>query len=163
MRNVDIEELYNEYFKMVYKYLISLTHNNDIAEDLTQETFCKAIYKINTFKEDCKISTWLCTIAKNLWIDELKKNKKIDLTNVDSLTDKHSNLEEEFFWEQNKEKLYKKINELDDLTKRIFYLKLVENLTFKEIGDIMGKSEVWARVKFYRAKLKIKESGEDEK
>ncbi|MCI9366334.1 MAG: sigma-70 family RNA polymerase sigma factor [Clostridia bacterium] len=158
MRNVDMEELYNEYFKMVYKYLICLTHNNEIAEDLTQETFCKAIYRINTFKQDCKISTWLCTIAKNLWIDELKKNKKLDLANIDNLIDKQFNLEEDFFREQDKRELYKKINELDELTKRIFYLKLVENLTFKEIGDIMGKNEVWARVKFYRAKLKIKES-----
>ena len=153
-----MEELYNEYFKMVYKYLIRLTHNNEIAEDLTQETFCKAIYRINTFKQDCKISTWLCTIAKNLWIDELKKNKKLDLANIDNLIDKQFNLEEDFFREQDKRELYKKINELDELTKRIFYLKLVENLTFKEIGDIMGKNEVWARVKFYRAKLKIKES-----
>ena len=158
MRNIDMEELYNEYFKMVYKYLICLTHNNEIAEDLTQETFCKAIYRINTFKQDCKISTWLCTIAKNLWLDELKKNKKIDLANIDSLIDKQFNLEEDFFKEQDKRELYKKINELDNLTKRIFYLKLVENLTFNEIGDIMGKNEVWARVKFYRAKLKIKES-----
>ena len=153
-----MEELYNEYFKMVYKYLICLTHNNEIAQDLTQETFCKAIYRINTFKQDCKISTWLCTIAKNLWIDELKKNKKLDLANIDNLIDKQFNLEEDFFREQDKRELYKKINELDELTKRIFYLKLVENLTFKEIGDIMGKNEVWARVKFYRAKLKIKES-----
>ena len=73
----DIETIYKEYFQTVYKYLICLTHNEDIAEELTQETFYKAIQKINTFKNNCKISIWLCQIAKNLWYDELKKNKKI--------------------------------------------------------------------------------------
>ena len=80
MQDADIEKLYNEYFKTVYKYLICLTHSKEIAEDLTQETFCKAISKISTFRGDCKISVWLCEIAKNLWFNELKKNKRIVLT-----------------------------------------------------------------------------------
>ena len=73
----NIEEIYNDYFKIVKKYLFCLTGNNDIAEELTQETFYKAMLKINTFKGNCKMSVWLCQIAKNLWYNELKKNKKI--------------------------------------------------------------------------------------
>ena len=164
MQDNDIEKLYNEYFKTVYKYLICLTHNKEIAEDLSQETFCKAIDKIDTFKGKCKISVWLCEIAKNLWINELKKNKRIVLTEKqEELVDIKYNIEDRFLLEQDKIDLHKKIYNLDSQVKEIFYLKLFANLTFKEIGEIMGKSEVWARVNFYRGKEKIKESEENEK
>ena len=164
MQDNDIEKLYNEYFKTVYKYLICLTHNKEIAEDLSQETFCKAIDKIDTFKGKCKISVWLCEIAKNLWLNELKKNKRIVLTEKqEELVDIKYNIEDRFLLEQDKIDLHKKIYNLDSQVKEIFYLKLFANLTFKEIGEIMGKSEVWARVNFNRGKEKIKESEENEK
>ncbi len=69
----NMEEIYKEYFEMIKRYLFCLTHNNDIAEELTQETFYRAVKKINTFKGECKISVWLCQIAKNIWYNELKK------------------------------------------------------------------------------------------
>lgn len=164
MQDTDIEKLYNEYFKIVYKYLICLTHNKEIAEDLSQETFCKAISKIDTFKGNCKISVWLCEIAKNLWLNELKKNKRIvSIEDQEELTNMKYSVEDEFFLEQDKIDLHKKIYNLDSKVKEIFYLKLFANLTFKEIGEIMGKSEVWARVNFYRGKEKIKESEKNEK
>ena len=80
MQKIDIEQIYNEHFKTVYKYLIYLTHNKEVAEDLTQETFYKAITHIDNFKWKCKISVWLCEIAKNLWLNELKKRKKVPIT-----------------------------------------------------------------------------------
>lgn len=164
MQNVDIELLYNEHFKTVYKYLICLTHNKEIAEDITQETFCKAIEKIKTFNGNCKISVWLCEIAKNIWLNELKKSKRtIPFDTPQNFVDIQYTIEEDFFLEQDKSDLYKRIHELDDSTKEIFYLKLFADLSFKEIGNIMGKSEVWARVNFYRGKQKIKESDKNEK
>lgn len=71
----NIEEIYIEYFDTVNKYLFCLTHDSDISEELTQETFCKAVKKISTYKGDCKMSVWLCQIAKHLWYDYCKKNK----------------------------------------------------------------------------------------
>ncbi len=71
----NVEEIYVEYFDTVNRYLFCLTHNNDISEELTQETFCRAVKKIDTYKGECKISTWLCQIAKNLWYDYCRKNK----------------------------------------------------------------------------------------
>ena len=73
----DIEKIYKEYFETVHKYLFCLTRNNDISEELTQETFCKAVKKIGTYKSECKISVWLCQIAKNLWLDECRKNQMV--------------------------------------------------------------------------------------
>ena len=78
----DLEQIYKQYFETVNKYLFCLTHNSDISEELTQETFYKAVKKINTFKGECKMSVWLCQIAKNLWYDELKKNKKLENKHV---------------------------------------------------------------------------------
>ncbi len=164
MPNFDMEKIYNEYFKVVYRYLICLTHNQEIAEDLVQETFCKAITNIDKFRGDCKISMWLCQIAKNLWLNELKKNEKILTTDIDLLEiSERCNLEEDISNKEEIKILYEKVSKLDPQIRKIVYLKLMGNLTFKEIGEIMGKSEIWARVNFYRAKQKLKEVEENEK
>lgn len=154
---MDIEQIYNEYFKIVYRYLICLTHNKEIAEDLTQETFCKAIKNINNFQGKCKISVWLCEIAKNLWFNELKKMKKISFVEIEDDINVLYNIEEDFLRKQDLEQLYAKIQKLDEGVREIFYLKLFSNLTFKQIGEIKGRSEIWARVNFYRGKQKLKE------
>lgn len=72
----EIEELYRQYYDVIFKYLMCLSKNKEIAEDLTQETFYKMIKKINTYKGKAKFSVWLCEIAKNTYYDELRKNKK---------------------------------------------------------------------------------------
>ena len=162
MENVDIEKIYNENFIIVYKFLICLTHNKEISEDLTQETFYKAIMNIDKFKGNCKMSVWLCEIAKNLWLNELKKRKKITFTDVDTIEIYNQySIDEEVENKKEIENLNKKISILDKEVQEVVYLKLYGDMTFKEIGNILGKSEVWARVNFYRAKQKIKEVGED--
>ena len=155
----DIEKIYEEYFETVNKYLFCLTHNNDISEELTQETFYKAVKRINTYKGECKMSVWLCQIAKNLWYDQCRKNKKIinttdiDLFNIES----QDKVEEEVVSNDEKVSLYKKMQLLDDKTREVMYLRITGELSFKEIGVIMNKTENWARVTFYRGKSKLKE------
>ncbi len=157
-----IEKIYNENFKIVYKFLICMTHNKEIAEDLTQETFYKAILNIDKFKGNCKMSVWLCEIAKNLWLNELKKNKKIAFTDVENIEIyNHWNIDEEIENKEDLEKLNKKISIFDKDIQKVIYLKIYGNMTFKEISEAIGKSEVWARVNFYRAKQKIKEVVDD--
>ena len=155
----NMEEIYKEYFETVKKYLFCLTHNNDIAEELTQETFYKAVKNIHTFKDDCKISVWLCKIAKNTWLDSIKKNKNIkdmadnELFEIESL----ETTDEMVISNQGKLELYKKIQKLDEKTKDVIYLRITGDLNFKEIGDIFNKTENWARITFYRGKQKLKE------
>ena len=155
----DIEKIYEEYFETVNKYLFCLTHNNDISEELTQETFYKAVKKINTYKGECKMSVWLCQIAKNLWYDQCKKNKKFvnveekDLLNVQAL----NTLEEQVISNEGKISLYKKMQSLDEKTREVMYLRITGELSFKEIGFILNKTENWARVTFYRGKNSLKE------
>lgn len=155
----NIEEIYKEYFKTVNKYLFCLTHNDDISEELTQETFYRAVKKINTYKDECKISVWLCQIAKNLWYDKCRRDKRLvhieesELFNLQAL----NNIEEEIISKEEKMLLNKKIQKLDEKTREVVYLRIVGELSFKEIGIIMDKTENWARVTFYRGKNKMKE------
>lgn len=158
----DIEEIYQKHFQTVYKYLVCLTHDPDIAEELTQETFCKAVDKITTFKGNCKISVWLCQIGKNLWFNELKKSKRL-LPIDENLPDSFSFIDENLIDKEDKKAIYTQIAKLAPDIKEIFYLRLTGNFSFKEISEIVGKSESWVRVNFYRGKQKLKEVDYNEK
>ena len=155
----DIKALYEEYFNSVYKYLLCLTHDANLSEELTQETFCKAIEKIHTFKGNSKISVWLCQIAKNLLINEHNKNKKYHNASDEELVLLEDNIKVEDTVILNNEKLnlYKKMQKLDNNSKEVVYLRITGELSFKEIGNILNKSENWARVTFYRARRKLEE------
>ena len=160
----DIEKVYEEYFEIVNKYLFCLTHNSDISEELTQETFYIAVKKINTFKENCKISVWLCQIAKNLWYDYCRKYRKIidiDDETLNNLQVKET-VESIIITQDEKMNLYKKLQNLDEKTREVIYLRITGELSFKEIGIILDKNENWARVTFYRGKNKLKEGEKNE-
>lgn len=160
----NMKKIYEEYSNTVYKYLFCLTHSEDISEDLTQETFAIAVKEINKFKGECKVSVWLCQIAKHLWYKKIKKDKKeknisfedikIELAEIEST-------EEIVCKNEDKLKLYKDIQKLDELSREIIYLRMVGNLNFIEIGEILGKTPNWVRVTFYRAKQKIKEANKN--
>lgn len=151
----DIEQIYKEYFETVNKYLFCLTHNNDISEELTQETFYRAVKKINTYKGNCKIQVWLCQIAKNLWYDQCRKNKKMADIPEDEMTigQAINFTEEQAIANDEKISLYKKMQKLDEKTREVMYLRITGELSFKEIGTILNKTENWARVTFYRGKI----------
>ncbi len=155
----NIEQIYEEYFETIRKYLFCLTRNNDIAEELTQETFYKAIKKIHTYNGECKISVWLCQIAKNLWFDQLKKNKKIQFVDDRDLIDIPIDecVEDKVILNDEKNTIYKQIQMLDKNTRNVMCLKIIGDLSFKEIGIILNKSENWARTIFYRGKKNLKE------
>ena len=158
----DIEKIYEDYFQTVYKYLFCLTNNSDISEELTQETFYKAVKKIDTYKGECKISVWLCQIAKNIWYDECRKNKRITNTEDMFNVQEFSNLEDEIASNEEKIYLYKKMQMLDEKTREVIYLRITGELSFKEIGVILNQTENWARVTFYRGKNKLKEVDKNE-
>ena len=161
MQNMD--EIYEECFETVYKYLFCLTHNSDISEELTQETFYRAVKKIDTYNGKCKISVWLCQIAKHLWYNQCRKNKRIVDTDETFDIEDPQNLEEQIIAGEEKVSLYKKMQNLDEKTREVMYLRIPGELSCKEIGEILGKTENWARVTFYRGKSKLKEVDENEK
>ena len=148
----NIEQAYTDNYEVVYKYLFANTHNADISEELAQETFYRAIKNINNFKGNSKISTWLCSIAKNLLLAEFKRKNKFDALSENDLIVS----EETVFDDDEKILLFKEIQKLDNNTKDVMYLRLSGELTFKEIAEIMDKTENWVRVTYYRGKEKIK-------
>lgn len=133
-----------------------LTKDPNLAEELTQETFYKAYKNIDKFEGKSKMSVWLCQIAKNAYYSYLKKEKLIDYSAVDEQLTSAINIEAEFIDTQNSILLHKIIRTLDEPYKEVFNLRLFGELSFKSIGAILGKSESWARVTYYRAKEKIK-------
>ncbi len=137
---LDIEYIYNEYFLTVYKYLYSLCKNKDIAEELTQETFCRSIKTLNQFRGDCKISVWLCQIAKNCWYEELRKTKKHIPLDDELEDDALESIDDKLVKDSNKELIYRKIENLEKQTKKVMYYRISSNMSFKEIRLVNGKN-----------------------
>lgn len=158
---MNTEEMYQKYANFVFKYLLTLTHNDyQFAEELTQETFYQAIKSIDKFDdtEKAKFSTWLCAIAKNVWLQEINRDKKRNQL-TDTLSNEKQlfyNLEENYFRNEDKIHFFKQAHQLNEKKREILYLRLLGDLSFKEIGAILGETENWARVTFYRAKQQIR-------
>lgn len=162
----NIEEVYVKYSKIVYKYIFCLTGNEEIAEEIVQETFLVAVKDINKFKGECKITTWLCQIAKNIWYQKLKKekkNKEISLEDIEDTLFSNDSIEDMICKKEEKLDILKKIRKLDEETRNVMYLRIFGNLEYNEISEIMNKSPNWARVVFFRGKQKIKEENKSEK
>lgn len=153
---LDKDKIYGEYAELVFKYLLSLCRDEDTAEELTQETFYRAVKSAKRYDGTCKISTWLCQIAKHVWYQEIdkRKRKKTEVLK-DTLLSKQSGLEESFCITEEKMQLMKDIHSLDEASKEVVLLRITGAFSFREIGEVCGKNENWARVTFYRAKQKI--------
>lgn len=157
----DFESIYHTYFKDVFLYIKSLTHNNDIAEEITAETFFKAMNSLDSFQGTCDIRVWLCQIAKNSYLSYLRKNKRLvhmdeigdaadEFNFVEFLSDKNDTLE-----------IHNIIHNLKEPYKEVFMLRVFGELTFRQIAQIFHKNENWACVTYHRARLKIRTKLED--
>ncbi len=128
----DIEKIYEEEFETVYRYVLCLTHHQETAKELTQETFYRAIQKIDKFKGNCKVSSWLCQIAKNLWYDELKKKRKLENLEGKMVvsTQNQDNLEDLLISNDNKIELYQHLQKLDEHSREVIYLRILRESKF---------------------------------
>lgn len=165
MRSLDkIEELYNDYFHDVYLYIRSLSADEHLAEDITQETFFKAMKSVDSFRGDCDIRVWLCQIAKNLLFTHSKKSKRFTGEDIpETVPDSTVSVEERLADTQQTMEIHKVLHKLSEPYKEVFTLRVFGELSFRQIGDIFGKTESWERVSFHRAKLKIIEELEVQK
>lgn len=152
---MDLDDIYAKHSKMIYYFLLSKTSDPDIAEELTQETFYQAVKCIKSFQGKSSVSTWLCGIAENVWHFYLRKQKKAVLqASFDENTEANS-AEDNILINWDVKKILKHLHLLNDPIREVMYLRLIANLSFKDIGEIMEQSENWARVNFYRGKEKI--------
>ena len=157
----DMSEVYRQHAQTVYKFLLAQCGNAHLAEELTQETFYQAVRSIDRFDGSCKISVWLCQIAKHLWYQHLRKSHR-----EESLPEEESDLpplpsaEAEVFAREDQLTLLRRVHELPEPGREVVYLRSFGGLSFREIGDVLGKTETWARVTFYRCKERLKNGGE---
>ena len=160
---MQFEEIYARYYKEVYYYLLSLDGNRETAEELTQETFYQAVRSIDRFDESCKITTWLCAIAKNQYFAYAKKHARLQVDpDVDLMSDgvgvtgNTVSAEQEVLQQIGQVELLKKLHAFPEPGREVLYLRMFGNLSFREIGEVMGKTENWARVTFFRARTNLK-------
>lgn len=155
----DIDQIYREHAIPLKRYVFSLCKNNDMADDITADTFYKAIKNIDSFQGG-RIFTWLCAIAKNTYLDYVKRHSysmEIQVEEMEErISDDNPSPEQLLLKKDEQMVLYRMIQKLDAEAKDVVYLRIFAELSFKEIADIVGKSENWARVVFYRSKSKMK-------
>ena len=158
------EEIYETYFKDVYLYIRRLSGNDHIAEEITSETFFKALQSINKFRGECDIRVWLCQIAKNCYYTYLEKNKKyINVENevLSNIPDNEISTLDKIIIKDDSNKIRKLLHTIPEPYKEVFMWRVFANLSFKQIGQLFNKSDNWACVTYHRARLMIKEKMED--
>ena len=156
-----MDAAYREYAVMVYKFLLSLCYEEELAEELTQETFYQAVRSVDRYDGSCKVSTWLCQIAKHLWYREMERRKRKGTSELTAdMEALEKPVEEQLLVKEEKMELFRKVHVLDEISKEIVLLRVTGAFSFKEIAELFGKNENWARVTYYRAKQKLLKGGE---
>jgi len=159
----DFEKVYKEYFNDVYLYIKRLSGDEHIAEDITSETFFKALKSIDSFRGECEIRVWLCQIAKNSFYTYIKKNSKIqnvEETELVNMPD-NNNVADEVANKMQALTIQKILEELEEPYREVFIWRVYADLSFKEIAGIFNKNENWACVTYHRARNQIKKRLEE--
>jgi len=151
----DLQTIYEQYARPVYRFLLGLCADPSLAEELTAETFYRAIGSIHRFNGSCKLLTWLCQIAKHQWYHELRRRNRL-APSPDTDTPGSPPVEDEAIAREEKIELYRRLRRLDPITREVMLLRLSGELSFREIGEIMERTENWARVTYYRGKERMK-------
>lgn len=154
MEHMDFDRVYEDYFKTVYAYILGMCGSQSIAEEITQETFYKALKNIDRFRGESRISTWLCQIAKNSYFTYCKKQKAEPLDEWEQVPDSKDFIirleDKEMVFT-----LHKHLHNLEEPYKEVFTLRVFGELSFLQIAKLFNKTESWARVTFYRGKKRM--------
>ena len=155
---MEFEQIYNTYFKSVYRYIRKLSGDEHIAEEITSETFLKAMKSIGDFRGECDMRVWICQIAKNTYYSYLKKSNRItsvDETELQSIVDPNALIEEQIGIQDETQQIRKILHTMPDPYKEVFMWRVFGELSFKEIGNLYNKTDNWACVTYHRARNMI--------
>ena len=151
MKADQFDLVYREYFDPVYRYALSLSGDAHAAEEITQETFFKAMRALDRFRGESSLKSWLFSIARNAWISELRRKKAAPLEQAEeALMNREDGL-----------RIHRLLHDLPEPYREVFTLRALGQLGFRDIGELFGKSENWACVVYHRARAKIKEKMEE--
>lgn len=153
----DFEQVYADYFDMVFRYIRSLCRDEQLAEEVAQEAFFRALKNIGKFRGQCRLEVWLCQIAKHTLFAMLKKQKR-----QTAFEDQQSSqgVEEAFLQGDEARRAHVVLHGLPEPYREVFWMRAFGEMSFAEIGALFEKSESWARVTYHRARLKIREGME---
>lgn len=151
-----MDEIYQKYAQLVYRFLLARCHNDDTAQELTQETFFRAVEGFGRYDGSCHVTTWLCAIAKNVYMEYLRKNPSYeDITEMADTVESGQSVERDVLGRMGRLDILKMVHGCPEPYREVMYLRLLEDMPFKEIGEVCGQSENWARVTFYRGKTML--------
>ena len=151
------EKLYEAFYMKVFSYAMTLAANRDDAMEITQETFFRAISTEKTFRGESDSYTWLCAIAKNLFIDETRRRSRLADALPDEQEDTRKSIEKSLADADCSMSIHRILHTLEEPYKEVFQLRVFGELSFREIGSIFAKTETWARVTYHRARIIVKE------
>lgn len=156
----DIEQLYNMYFDDVYLYILRLSGDSHLAEEITSDTFFKALKSIDKFRGECEVRVWLCQIAKNSYYSYIKKRGKTEFINdadFENIADSSPSIADNVIKQEDIRLIQNVLHDISEPYKEVFMWRVYAELSFKQIGSIFGKTENWACVTYHRARKIIKE------
>ncbi len=155
------DRIYREYFDSVYRYALSLSGSAGLAEEITQETFFRAMRSLDRFEGKSSVKSWLCSIAKNLWLSDRRTKKPRPIDDALPLADLSAGPEDAIVRQDESMRIHRLLHRLDEPYREVFTLRTLGQLSFRDIGELFGKSENWACVVYHRARAKIREKMEE--
>lgn len=146
---MEFEQIYTTHFCDVYLYICKLSNSEHIAEEITSETFFKAMKSIDSFRGDCNIRVWLCQIPKNCYYSYIKKADRTECIDNVEIAEQGASFEERLFRHDTAMQIQKILHDVPEPYKEVFMWRVYAELSFKQIGQIFGKSENWACVAYH--------------
>lgn len=156
---MDFEQVYQTYFKSVYRYIRRLSGDEQLAEEITSETFVQVMRSIGSFRGDCDLRVWICQIAKNTYYTHLKKQNRVAALDEEAwlaLADPAAPVEERLDAKEDAQRIRALLHTLPEPYKEVFMWRTLGELSFAEIGALYGKTANWACVTYHRARQQIK-------
>ena len=157
---MDFEEIYRRYFGDVYRYLLRLSGSETAAEDITSETFLRAMQALPRFRGDCDVRVWLCRIARNTYFSYRRDPDNLPAEEPEEAERPAPSPEEEVLRQEEGRRLRQLLHELEEPYREVFLWRHYGDLSFREIGQLFGKSENWACVTYHRARGKLRKEWE---
>ena len=161
---MDFEQVYQTYFKSVYRYIRRLSGDEQLAEEITSETFVQVMRSIGSFRGDCDLRVWICQIAKNTYYTHLKKQNRVAALDEEAwlaLADPAAPVEERLDAKEDSQRIRALLHTLPEPYKEVFMWRTLGELSFAEIGALYGKTANWACVTYHRARQQIKTGMEE--
>lgn len=157
----EMEQVYQAYFQDVYRYALKLCRAAPLAEDITSDTFLKAMERIHSFRGDCELRVWLCQIAKNCYLDHLRKTQRLVGEDALSQLPDPQDIADALATADEAMAAHRALHRLKEPYREVFSLRVMGGLRFEQIGELFEKSANWACVTYHRARMKLREEMED--